>query len=252
MRPTMALEVAEHLGDDADRHLVEAEIGIGMCRDCSRPVQAGTEASSLVLLISSPGEVPGKLMTIALTHAACSPSEVREMPRDEIENYLLGAPHPIESVSAMSAALQAPGGPARPVLFVSNHGELTLFTETGDRVDGTAAELFAAGWEKVTQIDSNPAAHAKTRVRFTPSHMETPFVAGRLVISTGMQVMADLELLVHPVWMQLVVDQGAVAVYAGRLSVQHWTTGPDHARIDRAISAGSLAGCMLPADIIGL
>lgn len=251
MQPAMAPEVAEQLGGDADRYLAEAAVGIGSCRDCSRPVDVAEEPSSLVLLVSSPDTEPGKFMTLALTHATCSPSEVRQMPRAEIESYLLSAGHPIGSVSAMSGALQAPGGPVRPVLFVSNHGELTTITEQG-AVDSSSAELFAAGWEMVMQIDSNPIARSDTRVRFTASGVEGAYISGRLLIGTGTQLMADLDLLVHPLWMQLVLNEGEVAVYAGRLSVQHWTAGIDYDRISRAISAGVLAGCMLPAEIRGI
>ncbi|WP_432951320.1 hypothetical protein ACQPXM_41200 (plasmid) [Kribbella sp. CA-253562] len=250
MRPTMAPEVAEHLGEAAERHLAEAEVGVGMCRDCSQPIETSKEASSLVLLISDPDEAPGELTALALTHATCSGSEVRHLPRAELRNYLDADDHPAQSVSAMSAILQLPGGPVRPVLFVSNHGEVTLVTDDGLRIDGTSAALFDAGWEQVTQVQKeNPIARVETQVRFTPIRTQQPFVLGRLVLSTGLSVMADLELAVHPIWVQLVAEHGQVAVYSGRLSIQHWT-GIDWDRIDREIEAGLLAGAMLPADMI--
>lgn len=250
MRPTMAPEIAEHLGYDAERHLEEAEKGIGMCRDCSRPIET-KDPSSLVLLISDPADAPDALTMTALTHATCSGSEIRRLPPAEIRNYLAAADHPSNSVSAMSAVLQVPGEAVRPVLFVSNHGEVTLVADDGRRIDSATLGLFAGGWEPVSQVkDKNPDARVEARVSFTPLRHESPWVVGRLVISTDEEVMADLELAVHPLWAQLIGNEGEVAVYFGRLSVQHWTT-IDWARVEREINNGRLAGAMLPADMVG-
>ncbi|MFG1820576.1 hypothetical protein ACGFIF_42935 [Kribbella sp. NPDC049174] len=183
-----------------------------------------------------------------VTHSKCSGSQVVRLSEDEARLLMQTDGQTTDSVSAFATLLSLPEGD-RPLLWVSFHVDVSTASESGDQVSMITQSRLKAGWELVTQLDTDPTARpTDVRCQFTPQvpvDPSTGLVTGQLVMTVGGSLLADIEdMQLAEQWLTGVRRRGEFALYLGPLNVHRWTNGLDVDAIERTVRAGQLVGCL--------
>ncbi|HEY3514555.1 MAG TPA: hypothetical protein VGL36_35575 [Kribbella sp.] len=247
----IAGDVAARLGADAVARLradapswSQAE-----CRDCGRPIDVRA-AGAAVVLLTGPAELPGQVSVMALTHPACSGSELRPMSPQEVEAYYQPGPEQTHEVTVVAAVWGD-----RPVLLVSfDAPSVAIQADSGELIDGVAELLLALGWELVTQLDTNPAAwpdDVACRYRLS-AEPASGLRDGHLEILIGAEPFAEIPVMsTGDVWRTAVEQSGEVAIYVGPLDLHQWGSEVHEDAVAQALLAGRLLGCTTRPHITG-
>ena len=102
---------------------------------------------------------------------------------------------------------------------------------SGDQVNMITQSRLKAGWELVTQLDTDPTAKpTDVRCQFTPQQAADPstgLVIGQLVMTVGGSLLADIhDMQLAEQWLSGVRRRGGFALYLGPLNVHRWRTAP--------------------------
>jgi hypothetical protein len=231
----ISAQVAELIGPEQAAHIRAEALGWSIeCRDCSRAVDAATQATAVVVL-AAPPEIPGALTVIALTHASCSGSEVRVLPVEEAMAYLNPGPDAENGIDAV-AAMWGDETRLRAVLLISFQTSVATMQDSGEITDAIGAALLAAGWELATQMDAAPLTQVED---FAAEYAHQPGGTLRLTLLGERIEIGPLS--AGPEWLVAATDE--LSVYVGPFSLHQWDNEVQEYRIEQALTAGHVVGC---------